>query len=100
MTNRKLHLFGQLKRIARQWLDGYLVCKGGTYPAQLKYKMLADMACERITAGITARLRSASARSWPYSTPTTRSAPPPSQLQHQSRPTAGKPTPAAVTSTG
>src|SRR2546426_222620 len=50
----KLHLFGQLKRIARQWLEGgYLVCKGGTYPAQLKYKMLADMACERITAGIT-----------------------------------------------
>jgi hypothetical protein len=49
----KLHLFGQLKRIARQWLEGYLVCKGGTYPAQLKYKMPADMACERITAGIT-----------------------------------------------
>ena len=44
----QLHLCGQLKRIARQWLDGYLVCKGGTYPAQLKYKMLADMACERI----------------------------------------------------
>jgi hypothetical protein len=49
----KLHLFGQLKRIARQWLDECLVCKGGTYPAQLKYKMLADMACNRITAGIT-----------------------------------------------
>ncbi len=49
-------LFGQLKRIARQWLDGYLVCKGNTYPAQLKYKMLADMACERITAGITRSL--------------------------------------------
>jgi type III restriction enzyme len=49
----KLHLFGQLKRIARQWLEGYLVCRGGTYPAQLKYKMLADMACERIAAGIT-----------------------------------------------
>jgi type III restriction enzyme len=48
-----LPLFGQLKRIARQWLDSHLVCKGGTYPAQLKYKMLADMACERITAGIT-----------------------------------------------
>ncbi len=29
------------------------MCKGGTFPAQLKYKMLADMACERITAGIT-----------------------------------------------
>jgi len=52
----QLHLFGQLKRIARQWLDGYLVCKGGTTPAQLKYKMLADMACERITAGITRAL--------------------------------------------
>ncbi|MGH7182539.1 MAG: BPTD_3080 family restriction endonuclease, partial [Nitrospiraceae bacterium] len=49
----KLHLFGQLKRIARQWLDGYLVCKGGTYPAQLKYKILADMACQKIIAGIT-----------------------------------------------
>ncbi len=49
----RLHLFGQLKRIARQWLDDYLVCKGGTYPAQLKYKTLADMACERITAAIT-----------------------------------------------
>ncbi|WP_295454924.1 BPTD_3080 family restriction endonuclease [uncultured Thiodictyon sp.] len=49
----RLNLFGQLKRIARQWLDGYLECKGGTFPAQLKYKMLADMACERITAGIT-----------------------------------------------
>jgi type III restriction enzyme len=48
-----LHLFGQLKRIVRQWLDGYLVCKGGTYPAQLKYKMLADHAAERIMAAIT-----------------------------------------------
>ena len=50
----KLHLFGQLKRVAKEWLDGgYLVCKGGTYPAQLKYKMLADMACNKFTAGIT-----------------------------------------------
>ena len=49
----RLNLFGQLKRIARLWLDGYLKCKAGTFPAQLKYKMLADMACERITAGIT-----------------------------------------------
>src|SRR5262249_20103338 len=48
-----LQLFGQLKRIAKQWIDGHLVCKGGTYPAQLKYKMIADMACERITAAIT-----------------------------------------------
>ena len=49
----KLYLFGQLKRIARQWLDGCLVCKGDTYPAQLMYQELADMACERITAAIT-----------------------------------------------
>jgi type III restriction enzyme len=52
----KLHLFGQLKRITRQWLDDCLVCKGGTYPAQLMYQELADMACERITAGITRAL--------------------------------------------
>ncbi|MGZ8907595.1 MAG: BPTD_3080 family restriction endonuclease, partial [Methylobacter sp.] len=49
----KLYLFGQLKRITKQWLDTCLVCKGGTYPAQLMYQELADMACERITAGIT-----------------------------------------------
>ena len=48
----KLHLFGQLKSVARQWLDNHLVCKGGTYPAQLMYLTLADMACERITRGI------------------------------------------------
>lgn len=52
----QLHLFGQLKRIVREWLDGYLVCKGGTYPAQLKYKTLADMACNKIEAGITRAL--------------------------------------------
>jgi type III restriction enzyme len=51
----QLNLFGQLKRVAKEWLDGYLVCKGGTYPAQLKYKVLADMACERIVAGINRR---------------------------------------------
>ena len=49
----KLHLFGQLKRITKQWLDTCLVCKGGTYPALLMYQELADMACNRITAGIT-----------------------------------------------
>ena len=52
----KLHLFGQLKRITKQWLDGYLRCTGGTYPAQLMYLTLGDMACERITAGITRKL--------------------------------------------
>ncbi len=51
----RLYLFGQLKRIARQWLDDHLVCKAGTCPAQLMYMALADMACERITRGIVAR---------------------------------------------
>ncbi|MCG2601109.1 MAG: DEAD/DEAH box helicase family protein, partial [Achromobacter sp.] len=49
----KLYLFGQLKRITKQWLDSCLICKGGTYPAQLMYQELADMACARITAAIT-----------------------------------------------
>src|SRR3989440_1294000 len=49
----KLYLFGQLKRVTRQWLDGYLVCKGDTYPGLLMYQELADMACNKITAGIT-----------------------------------------------
>jgi len=51
----KLHLFGQLKRVTRRWLDHHLICKGGTYPAQLMYQELADQACTRITRGIVAR---------------------------------------------
>ncbi|MEQ9145442.1 MAG: DEAD/DEAH box helicase family protein [Parvibaculaceae bacterium] len=53
----KLHLFGQLKRIAKQWLDGgYLKCSGGTFEAQLLYKVIADMAANRIKAAITETL--------------------------------------------
>jgi type III restriction enzyme len=53
----KLHLFGQLKRICRQWIDGgYLRCSGGTYPAQLMYREIADMACEKIKAAISSTL--------------------------------------------
>jgi type III restriction enzyme len=48
----KLHLFGQLKRIVKQWLDQYLDRKGDTYPAQLLYLELADRACERIKQAI------------------------------------------------
>jgi len=48
----KFHLFPQLKGITQQWMDSSLQCKGGTYPAQLLYQDLADMACERIMAGI------------------------------------------------
>lgn len=49
----KLHLFGQLKRITKQWIDTCLICKGDTYPGLLMYQELADMACNRITAAIT-----------------------------------------------
>jgi type III restriction enzyme len=49
----KLYLFGQLKRITKEWLDNHLECRGGTYPAQLMYQALADMACNKITAAIT-----------------------------------------------
>jgi len=50
----KIQLFGKLKRIVKVWLDDYLVCTPGTYPAQLLYQELADTACEKIIAGITA----------------------------------------------
>jgi len=49
----KLFLFGQLKRIVKEWLDGYLVCVGETYPSQLMYLELADMACNKIMVAIT-----------------------------------------------
>ena len=53
----RLTLFGQLKRITKQWLDGgYLRCSGGTFPAQVTYLEIADMAAERIKAAITETL--------------------------------------------
>jgi type III restriction enzyme len=53
----KLHLFGKLMRVTRQWLEGgYLKCSGDTFPAQLAYKEIADMAAERIKAAITETL--------------------------------------------
>ena len=45
----KLYLFGQIKRIARQWIDeGYLVCKGDTGRWMLEYLDVANQASERI----------------------------------------------------
>jgi type III restriction enzyme len=52
----KNQLFNDLKRITRKWIDNCLVCKGGTFAAQLMYPELADIACERITAAITRKL--------------------------------------------
>lgn len=53
----KIHLFGQLRGIARKWLDEYLECTDGTFPAQLMFRDLADQACERITQGIVSHQR-------------------------------------------
>lgn len=49
----KISLFGKLKRVVEEWLETCLECRGGTYPAQLMYTSLADMACSRIAAAIT-----------------------------------------------
>ena len=81
-VNRNFICLGNSSASRRQWLDEYLVCKGGTFPAQLKYKMLADMACNRITAGDQPRSSSASGRSRQCSTLITRLARPPRSLQH------------------
>lgn len=43
------HTFKLRERIAKAWLDHHLTYKGGTYPAQLMYQELADMACNKIT---------------------------------------------------
>jgi len=45
----KLHLFGDIKRVANRWLnEGYLVCLGGTAPAMVGYPELLDQAAELI----------------------------------------------------
>jgi type III restriction enzyme len=83
----------------RQWLDTCLVCKGGTYPAQLMYQELADMACERITAASPAPARQAphQGRARPLQPGP---APPATSTSTPPRPSAGRPTRAAATSTG
>jgi type III restriction enzyme len=42
-----------LKRIVRQWMTTHLRCVGGTYPAQLFYQELAEMAANKIHKAIT-----------------------------------------------
>lgn len=45
----RLHLIPAAKRIVNQWLnEGHLVCKGGTVPAQLLYREIADEVCDMI----------------------------------------------------
>jgi type III restriction enzyme len=48
-------LYYPLVRVAERWINECLVCRTGTFPAQLKYRPIADRACERIAAAITTR---------------------------------------------
>ena len=52
----KLHLFGQLKGIAQEWVRDHLKCSGGTWKAQVMHQEITDMACERIHSAISATL--------------------------------------------
>lgn len=53
----KLHLFYQIQRIVRRWIDdGYLECKGGTGPWMLQILSIASQAAERIQLAIEAAL--------------------------------------------
>ena len=50
----KLHLLGDLRCIAQQWLDEYLICEDGTTPGQILYTVIADEACDIIHRAIVA----------------------------------------------
>lgn len=53
----KLHLFYQIQRIVRRWIDeGYLECKGGTGPWMLQILSVASQAAERIYHAIAAAI--------------------------------------------
>ena len=53
----KLHLFYQIQRIVRRWIDeGYLECKGGTGPWMLQIREVAAQAVERIYHSIAAAI--------------------------------------------
>ena len=48
-----VYLFGAMKKIAREWMQNYLECIGGTYPAQLLINPdIRSMACDKISAAI------------------------------------------------
>ena len=72
----KLHLFGQLKRITKQWLDTCLVCKGGTYPGAAHVSGSWPTWPASASPPASPARSWASARSRPCSIPTTPPAPP------------------------
>ncbi len=50
----RMHLFQQVRNIAGEWFDDHLKCIGDTYPAQLLYPEMANIAAERIKRAIDA----------------------------------------------
>ncbi len=50
------HLFMDLKRIAREWIDKHLQCEGGAQPAQMLDPRLLERASQRITSAITRKM--------------------------------------------
>ena len=50
--NPRTALYGDLKNIARQWLQNHLTCAGGTSPAMLQDLKFGNMACEKIQDAI------------------------------------------------
>ena len=53
-SRRKHDMFEQLKAIASEWLDNYLVCPAGTSIVHLFSTRVIAKACERINSGIVA----------------------------------------------
>ena len=49
----RLHLFGQTRRIVREWIEDHLECRGDTHPGQVLYERIAETACEKIHRAIT-----------------------------------------------
>ncbi|MDO4569609.1 MAG: DEAD/DEAH box helicase family protein [Planctomycetia bacterium] len=47
-----LALFGSARKIVREWMEKYLVCRDGTFPGMLIYHSLANMACKKIQNAI------------------------------------------------
>jgi type III restriction enzyme len=60
VENPGSHVFNDLRRIAREWLDNYLVCEGGTQVPQILDPRLLDIVSGKITAAITRAMQAQS----------------------------------------
>ena len=48
----RVNLYSQLAKVVRAWLRDHLVCVGGTTRAQVLYRAVADLACDRMMTAI------------------------------------------------